>query len=727
MSFNHSEIEQKWQKKWEEEKSFHAKINLNKKKFYALDMFPYPSGAGLHVGHLASYTPTDIVSRCKRAQGFNVLHPIGYDAFGLPAEQYAIQTGVHPAQTTQKAINNFKRQLKSFGYSFDWSREISTCTPSYYKWTQKLFLILFKNKLAYRKKTPVNWCPALRTTLANEEVIEGKSERGGHPVVQKKINQWILKITAYAEELLKDLDEINWPRRTKEGQKNWIGKSYGLELNFSIKNTHTNISVFTTRPDTLFGCTFIALSPEHPLIESEFSKNKEYSQILKYRKQSQSMSAVEKQKNTANTGVFSGSYARHPITQEEIPIWIADYILMDYGTGAIMAVPAHDERDFIFAKKFNLPIKTVIQPLNNSVQDEQNNLPYTGNGVNFNSQFLDGLETPSAIKKMIQYIENKKLGSAKVQYKLRDWIFSRQRYWGEPFPLVHFENNIQPVPDHELPVALPDTPHYEPSEKGEPPLARVQSFVEYTNEKGEKGKRETDTMPGSAASSWYFLRYTDPHNKQAPFDFSAQKYWMPVDLYVGGPEHTVGHLLYARFWQKVLYKAGLVSHKEPFKKLVHQGSILGSDGQRMSKSRGNTVNPDIIRKDYGADAVRLYIAFLGPFDKDKPWSDTGIAGCRRFLDRLWRLCINEQGKSQTEKNPPSDELKKLLHQTIQKVTEDIEAMSFNTAVSAMMILLNKLYEQNSKNHEVLKTLCQLLQPFAPHISEEIWHALGEKI
>lgn len=752
MTFNHNEIEQKWQKKWEEEKCFHVKIDLNKKKFYVLDMFPYPSGAGLHVGHLASYTPTDIISRYKKAQGFNVLHPIGYDAFGLPAEQYAIQTGIHPAETTKKAIQNFKKQLKSFGYSFDWSREISTCDPSYYKWTQKLFLILLKKKLAYRKKTPVNWCPALRTTLANEEVIDGKSERGGHPVTQKKINQWILKITAYAEKLLKGLEEIHWPHRTKEGQKNWIGKSHGLEIYFNIKNTNKKASVFTTRPDTLFGCTFIGLSPEHPLIESEFSKNKEYPQILKYKKQSQSMSAVEKQKNPAGTGVFSGSYAIHPITKEELPIWIADYILMDYGTGAVMAVPAHDERDFIFAKKFKLPIKAVVQPLLNDdsspppsqksslnslknpsqqkqskkAYNEKSRLPYTGNGVNFNSQFLDGLNTPSAIKKITQYISSKNQGVQKVQYKLRDWIFSRQRYWGEPFPVVHFEDNTQPVPDSELPVLLPETARYEPSEKGEPPLARIKSFVEYTSTEGKKGTRETDTMPGSAASSWYFLRYTDPHNDKAPFDFSAQKYWMPVDLYVGGPEHTVGHLLYSRFWQKVLYDAGLVSHKEPFKKLVHQGSILGSDGQRMSKSRGNTVAPDALRNTYGADTVRLYIVFLGPLDKDKPWSDTGITGCRRFLDRFWKICINENQQSQTEKQPPSDELNKILHKTIQKVTEDLEALSFNTAVSSMMILLNKLYEQNSKNHEILKTLCRLLQPFAPHISEEIWSRIGEK-
>ena len=724
MSFNHNEIDKKWQKQWEKSKCFEVKIDLNKKKFYALDMFPYPSGAGLHVGHLASYTPTDIVSRYKRACGFNVLHPIGYDAFGLPAEQYAIQTGVHPAKTTKKAIQNFKRQLKSFGYSFDWSREICTCEPEYYKWTQKIFLLLFQKDLAYRKKAPVNWCPALRTTLANEEVVGGKSERGGHLVVQKYIQQWILKITAYAERLLNDLQDVDWPHRTVEGQKNWIGKSHGLFMDFPIKNSNKKISIFTTRPDTLFGSTFMVLSPEHSLMKEEFSNNKEFSKILEYQKKCQSISAVEKQQNPASTGVFSGSYALHPLTGEEIPIWIADYVLMEYGTGAIMAVPAHDERDFIFAKKFNLPIKTVVQPSENLKLNKETVLPFTLEGVSCNSQFLDGLPTKQAIHKMNDYIKEKKMGVPKVQYKLRDWIFSRQRYWGEPFPIVYLDSKPQAVED--LPVTLPETAHYEPSEKGEPPLARVKDFVEYTDSKGRKLKRETDTMPGTAASAWYFLRYTDPHNTKEPFGFSAQKYWMPVDLYVGGAEHTVSHLFYSRFWQKVLYDAGWVSHKEPFQKLVHQGSILGADGMRMSKSRGNTVNPDDIRDKYGADAVRLYIAFLGPFEKDKPWANKGIEGCRRFLDRLWRLCFDEKNNLITEKKEVPKELNILLNQTIQKVTEDIEKMSFNTAISAMMILVNQMYLKKSRNHKILKTLVQLLQPFAPHISEEMWSLLGEK-
>ena len=720
MAFNHEEIERKWQARWEESKCFEAHIIPDKKKFYALDMFPYPSGAGLHVGHLASYTPTDIVSRYKRAQGFNVLHPIGYDAFGLPAEQYAIQTGVHPEETTKKAIQNFKRQLKSFGYSFDWSREICTCDPSYYKWTQKIFLLLFKKNLAYKKKAPVNWCPALRTTLANEEVVDGKSERGGHPVIQQHIKQWILKITEYAERLLTDLKNIDWPQRTKDGQTHWIGKSQGLCMDFPVHRE--KISIFTTRPDTIFGCTFLVLSPEHPLIEKEFSKNKEFKQIKDYQEKCRKMNDLEKQKNLDITGIFSGSYSLHPLTQKKIPIWISNYVLMEYGTGAIMAVPAHDERDFVFAQKFKIPCRQVIQSLNSNTP-----LPYIEkDGVCIHSKFLDKLSVPEAQKKIIQYMEEKKMGYKKTQYKLRDWIFSRQRYWGEPFPIVYINSKAQAVPDQELPVTLPPTAHYEPSEKGEPPLARIQSFVQYKNNKNQTGERETDTMPGSAASSWYFLRYTDPHNEKEPFGFEAQKYWMPVDLYVGGVEHVVGHLLYSRFWQKILYDMGLVSHAEPFKKLVHQGSILGEDGFRMSKSRGNTVNPDDICQEYGADATRLYISFLGPFDKDKPWSSKGIEGCRRFLERIWRLCFDENKKIITNDTPPSEKLNRCFHQTIQKVTEDLEKMSFNTAISAMMILVNEMYSEKSHNRNILKTLAQLLQPFAPHISEEIWESFNEK-
>ena len=716
MAFNHNEIEKKQQLRWQKESCFKAESHFKKKKFYVLGMFPYPSGAGLHVGHLASYLPVDITARYKRARGFNVLNPIGYDAFGLPAEQYAIETGVHPEETTKKAIDNFRRQLQSFGFSFDWDREVSTCGPSYYKWTQKLFLYFFKKKLAYKKKESVNWCPKLRTILANEEVIDGKSERGRHPVIQKKIDQWMLRITAYAEPLLQGLLKLDWPERTIEGQKNWIGKSPGLVVNFSIQGSQNAFPIFTTRPDTLFGSSFVVFSPEHPLIEKEFSKNKEYKNVLEYQEKSRTLKNLDKKKEGASTGVFSGSYAIHPLTKKPLPIWVADYVLMDYGTGAIMAVPAHDERDFLFAKKFNLPIVPVIKG---------EPLPFIGDGPHFNSEFLDGLNNKEAVKKMSRYIEKQKWGFPQIQYKLRDWIFSRQRYWGEPFPLVNLDGKIEAVGEEELPVKLPETADFAPSEEGEPPLARVLEFLNY-EKNGRKGKRETDTMPGYAASSWYFLRYTDPHNDQEPFSFENQKYWMPVDLYIGGPEHTVGHLLYARFWQKFFYDLGLVSHDEPFKKLIHQGMILGSDGQKMSKSRGNTIAPDDIREKYGADAVRLYISFLGPLEKDKPWGEGGIEGCRRFLDRLWRLIFDEKGLILVDEKPAPEKLGQLCHQTVKKVTQDIENFHFNTAVSSMMILVNELYDQKSRNKEIIQKLCRLLEPFAPHIAEEIWEKLGSK-
>ena len=715
MAFDHKTLEQKWQKKWEENKCFKAEVDLNKPKFYALSMFPYPSGSGLHVGHLASYTPTEIVARFKRSQGFNVLHPMGYDAFGLPAEQYAIQTGIHPSVITQQAIDNFRRQMKSFGYSFDWDREISTCEPSYYKWTQFLFIQLFKKGLAYQKKVPVNWCPVLRTILANEEVIDGKSERGGHPVIKKPVKQWLLAITKYAERFLQDITLLEWPERTIEGQKNWIGKSQGTRIFFPIKNSEKKIEVFTTRPDTLFGVTFMVLSPEHPLTE-EITTEAQKKEILTYQEKTLRISDVDRKAAESKTGVFTGAYAIHPFTKEEIPIWTADYVLMDYGTGAIMAVPAHDERDFDFAKKFKLPIKKIM---------ECEDLPFTEDSSHIQSDFLNGLDKEEAIKKIINEIEKNKYGKKETQYKLKDWIFSRQRYWGEPFPVIHFENNTKAVDEKDLPIILPETTHYEPSEKGEPPLARQLEFIKYTDpQTGEKGKREDSTMPGYAASSWYFLRYTDPKNDKAPFDFEKQKYWMPVDLYVGGAEHTVGHLLYARFWQKFLYDMKIVSHKEPFKKLVHQGMILGEDSQKMSKSQGNTANPDSLRDKYGADTIRVYITFLGPLEKDKPWSSQGIEGSRRFLDRVWRLCFNEKGEVLPEKGPMNQSLDSLLNRTIKKVTEDIESLNLNTAISAMMILVNELYRKQVRNHKTLKVLAQLLMPFAPHIAEEIWSALG---
>ena len=721
MSFDHKKLEEKWQKKWEKKQCFQARIDQKKPKFYALSMFPYPSGKGLHIGHLAAYTPAEITARYKRCRGFNVLHPMGYDAFGLPAEQYAIRTGIHPAKITSQAIDNFRRQLKSFGYSFDWEKEITTCEPDYYKWTQFLFLKFLKNKLAYQKKTPVNWCPQLKTILANEEVVDGKSERGGYKVIKKPVKQWLLAITKYADRLLQDLSLLDWPEQTVQAQKNWIGKSLGARIYFDLKTsdkkTTEKLEVFTTRPDTLFGLTFMALSPEHPLL-GKITSEKQKSKVLAYQKQVQSLSDVKRIAAENKTGVFTGAYAIHPFTKEEAPIWTADYVLPDYGTGALMAVPAHDKRDFDFAKKFHLPIKKII---------ECDDLPFTGEGRYIHSDFLNGLNTKEAVKKMIQQLTAIKAGKAETEYKLKDWIFSRQRYWGEPFPVVHFKEGARGVEKSELPVKLPETAHYEPSEEGEPPLAREPKFINYTDPKTkELGQRDENTMPGYAASSWYFLRYTDPKNQKSPFDFEKQKYWMPVDLYIGGAEHTVGHLLYARFWQKFLYDQKMVSHPEPFKKLVHQGMILGENSQKMSKSRGNTENPDILREQYGADTIRVFISFLGPLEKDKPWSSSGIEGCRRFLERVWRLCFDEAGKVQPEQGEPDQVLHSLFNSTIKKVTEDIESLNFNTAVSAMMIFVNELYRKNVKNHFMLKTLAQLLQPFAPHIAEEIWEALGGK-
>ena len=717
MSYSHQEIDSKWQKKWADAKCFEiATPDPTRPKYYALDMFPYPSGSGLHVGHLASYTPTDVIARFKRARGFEVLHPFGYDAFGLPAEQFAIQTGVHPAITTGQAIENFRRQLQSFGLSFDWSREISTADPAYYKWTQYFFIQLWKKGLAYQKEAPVNWCPALKTVLANEEVVDGKSERGGHPVLRLPMKQWMLKITDYAERLLQGLDTIDWPERTKEGQRHWIGKSEGAVIEFSLaadKSSLGNktISVFTTRPDTIFGATFLVLAPEHPLVR-EITSAAQNAVVEDYIARTSAKSEIDRKANTEKTGVFTGGYALHPFTHKQIPLWIADYVLTDYGTGAIMAVPAHDERDFEFAQKFFLPITRVV---------DGGDLPFAGEGFSVNSEFLNGLPKREAIQKAISEIEKTQVGIRKVQYKLRDWLFSRQRYWGEPFPMVKMsDGTLKAVPDDELPVVLPQVADYEPTDAGEAPLARVKDWVDY---KG-LGTRETDTMPGSAGSSWYFLRYVDPHNDQAPFSFDKQKYWMPVDLYIGGAEHTVGHLLYSRFWNLVFFDLGLVSHPEPFQKLFHQGLVLGADGEKMSKSRGNVVNPDEVRERYGADAVRGYVCFMGPTDKDKPWATNGIDGVRRFLDRIYRLVCDESGGTHFSEDPLPEKLERLLHKTIQKVTADIESLNLNTAISQMMIMVNELYRENCKSSRALKPLAQLLMPFAPHFAEELWQKLG---
>ncbi|OFZ28760.1 MAG: leucine--tRNA ligase [Bdellovibrionales bacterium RIFCSPHIGHO2_01_FULL_40_29] len=712
----HIEIQEKWQNIWDKQQAYKTETDSKKPKYYALDMFPYPSGSGLHMGHIASYTPGDIVSRYKRARGFNVLHPMGYDAFGLPAEQFAIQTGVHPAITTEKSIAGFRSTLKKYGFSFDWSREISTADPSYYKWTQAIFIKLFEKGLAYQKEVPVNWCPALKTVLANDEVIDGKSERGGHPVIRVPMKQWMLKITDYAERLLNDLDKLDWPERTKEGQRNWIGKSEGASVFFSVKGQNEKLEVFTTRPDTLFGVSFMVLAPEHPLVKKLTSADQATS-VSSYIETTAKKSEVDRKATTEKTGVFTGGYAINPLNKKEIPVWIADYVMMDYGTGAIMAVPGHDERDFEFAQKFSLPILRVLE--------SESDLPFTGEGKLINSDFLNGLLKSEAVTKMIAYLESENLGKKQINYKLRDWLFSRQRYWGEPFPIVQTpDGTLKAVPLNELPVVLPEVANYEPSESGEAPLAKNTEWVNY-NSHGLTGKRITDTMPGAAGSSWYFFRYADPHNDKEAFSQQAAKYWMPVDLYVGGPEHTVGHLLYSRFWTKVLFDAGISPVDEPFKKLAHQGMILGPDGEKMSKSRGNVIPADEVAGEYGVDALRCFVCFLGPMDKDKPWSSSGIDGVKRFLDRFYRLAANEEtGVGHATDLELPAEVEKSLHKTIKKITEDIENMSFNTSISQMMIFVNDLYKFDCKSKKALLPLAQLLQPFAPHVAEEIWQALG---
>jgi leucyl-tRNA synthetase len=722
MAYPHQKIESKWQQTWDSQQTFKSDNKSSLPKYYILDMFPYPSATGLHVGHPEGYTATDIVSRYKRAQGFNVLHPMGWDAFGLPAEQYAIQTGVHPAKTTASAIENFKRQLKMIGLDFDWTREISTCDPKYYKWTQFIFLKLFEKGLAYQKEVPVNWCPALKTVLANDEVVDGKSERGGHPVVRVPMKQWMLKITDYAERLLNDLDKLDWPERTKEGQRNWIGKSVGARVKFKVSTSDKVIEVFTTRPDTLYGVTFMVLAPENTMVK-EITTSSQQSDVENYVMTTSKKSDVDRQASKVKTGVFTGSFAEHPLTSAKIPIWIADYVLNDYGSGAIMAVPGHDSRDFEFAKAFSLEIKQVLK----AKDATETELPFEGEGILVNSHSLNGLTKTEAIAKITDELQSKNLGKKEIIYRLRDWLFSRQRYWGEPFPIVHYPKaGLKAVPVNELPVLLPEVANYEPNSEGLSPLAAATDWTQYTDKAtGEVGHRITDTMPGAAGSSWYFLRYVDPQNDKEPFSYDLQKYWMPVDLYLGGAEHTVGHLLYSRFWQKVLFDAGLVSHDEPFKKLIHQGMILGPDGEKMSKSRGNVINPDDVIRDFGADSLRIYLMFMGPLDRDKPWATNGIDGVRRFLDRVYRLAIDEHsGQVIAVDKPMNDETKKSLHKTIKKVTEDIEGLNFNTAISQMMIFVNELTKLNEKPKEAVKALAQLLMPFAPHLSEELWSTLG---
>ncbi|CUA78887.1 leucine--tRNA ligase [Anoxybacillus suryakundensis] len=722
MSFNHREIEKKWQKYWEENKTFQTTEDDGKRKFYALDMFPYPSGAGLHVGHPEGYTATDILARMKRMQGYNVLHPMGWDAFGLPAEQYALDTGNDPAEFTEKNINNFRRQIKSLGFSYDWDREVNTTDPNYYKWTQWIFLKLYEKGLAYMDEVPVNWCPALGTVLANEEVIDGKSERGGHPVIRKPMKQWMLRITAYADRLLEDLEELDWPESIKEMQRNWIGRSEGANIHFQVDGHDETFTVFTTRPDTLFGATYAVLAPEHPLVE-KITTPEQKEAVEAYLKQIQSKSDLERTDLAKEkTGVFTGAYAINPANGEKLPIWIADYVLMGYGTGAIMAVPAHDERDYEFAKKFNLPIKEVVA--GGDISKEA----YTGDGEHVNSDFLNGLNKEEATKKMIEWLEANGKGEKKVSYRLRDWLFSRQRYWGEPIPIIHWEDGtMTPVPEEQLPLVLPKTDEIKPSGTGESPLANIEEWVNVVDPKtGKKGRRETNTMPQWAGSCWYYLRYIDPHNDKQLADPKKLEKWLPVDIYIGGAEHAVLHLLYARFWHKFLYDIGVVPTKEPFQKLFNQGMILGENNEKMSKSKGNVVNPDDIVESHGADTLRLYEMFMGPLEASIAWSTKGLDGARRFLDRVWRLFVEENGELNPKivDNPETDTLERVYHQTVKKVTEDYEALRFNTAISQLMVFINEAYKAPVLPKVYMEGFIKLLSPVCPHIAEELWEKLG---
>ncbi|MDM7882288.1 leucine--tRNA ligase [Staphylococcus borealis] len=721
MGYNHKEIEKKWQNYWADNKTFKTSDNLGQKKFYALDMFPYPSGAGLHVGHPEGYTATDIVSRYKRMQGYNVLHPMGWDAFGLPAEQYALDTGNDPREFTQQNIQTFKRQIQELGFSYDWDREVNTTDPEYYKWTQWIFIQLYNKGLAYVDEVAVNWCPALGTVLSNEEVVDGVSERGGHPVYRRPMKQWVLKITEYADRLLEDLDELDWPESIKDMQRNWIGRSEGASVSFKVDNSDESIDVFTTRPDTIYGTTFLVLSPEHALVNKITSADK-LETVKQYQEEASKKSDLERTDLAKDkSGVFTGAYAINPLSGETLPIWIADYVLSSYGTGAVMAVPAHDERDYEFASKFNLPINEVIA--GGDIQKEA----YTGVGEHINSGELNGLDNEAAISKAIELLVAKGAGEKKVNYKLRDWLFSRQRYWGEPIPVIHWEDgSMTTVPEDELPLLLPETDEIKPSGTGESPLANIDEFVNVVDEKtGMKGRRETNTMPQWAGSCWYYLRYIDPHNSKMLADPEKLKHWLPVDLYIGGVEHAVLHLLYARFWHKVLFDLGVVPIKEPFQKLYNQGMILGEGNEKMSKSKGNVVNPDDIVNSHGADTLRLYEMFMGPLDAAIAWSENGLDGSRRFLDRVWRLFINEDG-SLTDKVVENNDTKldKVFNQTVKKVTEDFNSLNFNTAISQLMVFINECYKSETIYKPYAEGFIKMLAPIAPHIGEELWNRLG---
>ena len=723
MNYNHKTIEKKWQKYWAAHNTFNTTTDPDKPKFYALDMFPYPSGQGLHVGHPEGYTATDILSRFKRAQGYNVLHPMGWDAFGLPAEQYALDTGNDPAEFTKKNIETFRRQINSLGFSYDWNREVNTTDPEYYKWTQWIFTKLYEKGLAYEAEVAVNWVPELGTVIANEEVIDGKSERGGYDVIRKPMRQWMLKITAYADRLLDDLEELDWPESIKEMQRNWIGRSVGANVTFKVAGTDKEFTVFTTRPDTLFGATYAVMAPELPLVK-EITTPEQMQAVESYIEQAAKKSDLNRTDLAKEkTGVFTGAYAINPVNGKEIPIWIADYVLASYGTGAIMAVPAHDERDFEFAKTFDLEIIPVL------AGGDVTKAPFTEDGEHINSEFLNGLNKQEAIDKMVAWLEEHGVGKKEVSYRLRDWLFSRQRYWGEPIPIIHWEDGTTTaLSEEELPLRLPKADNIKPSGTGESPLANITDWVNVVDPKtGLKGRRETNTMPQWAGSSWYFLRYVDPHNKQALADYEKLKQWLPVDIYIGGAEHAVLHLLYARFWHKFLYDLGVVPTKEPFQKLFNQGMILGENNEKMSKSRGNVVNPDDVVKQYGADTLRLYEMFMGPLDASIAWSENGLEGSRKFLDRVWRLIVDENGKLRDRITTFNDgKLDKVYNQTVKKVTEDFENLHFNTAISQMMVFVNEAYKADALPYAYIEGFVQLLAPIAPHIAEELWEILGNE-
>jgi leucyl-tRNA synthetase len=719
-----AEVEPRWQKYWVERKTFRAEDFSPKPKYYCLDFFPYPSGSGLHVGHLEGYTATDALSRYKRMRGFNVLHCTGWDAFGLPAEQYAVKTGIHPAITTRENIANFRRQMRRAGLSHDWDREVDTTDPDYYRWTQWIFLRLFERGLAYVAEVPVNWCPELGTVLANEEVIDGRSEVGGYEVVRRPMRQWVLKITAYADRLLDDLKRVDWPHSTLEMQRNWIGRSIGAEVDFPLDRIHGNLRIFTTRPDTLFGATYMVLAPEHPLVEA-VTTAEHRAAVDAYRDAAARKSDLDRQEAREKTGVFTGGHAINPMNGEKLPIWIADYVLMTYGTGAIMAVPGHDERDWEFARRFGLPILEVVK----GGDVEQGAYVDLENGIAVNSATpdrrfsIDGLKAREAIDATIAWLEQEGKGRRTINYRLRDWLFSRQRYWGEPIPILWVDGEARAVPEQMLPVRLPQTEDFKPG-TGESKLASVRDWVETQDSAGHPARRETNTMPQWAGSCWYYLRFLDPHNSERLVDPAREKYWMPVDLYVGGAEHAVLHLLYARFWHKVLYDIGVVSTPEPFMKLLHQGTILGEDNQKMSKSAGNVVSPDELFDACGADALRLYEMFLGPLEASKPWNTQGVEGITRFLDRVWRLYVTEEGGSTVTSEAPSIEAQRVLHQTIQKVTDDLEALKFNTAIAQMMVFVNEINRLGSRSRAILEPFVLLLSPFAPHLGEELWNRLG---